>query len=853
VPVAAPTRSGPALRTDVRSRFTLFNLLGQERAWYTVDRLNVARPAEPVAEKSVAHSVVIIDRSGSMTGSIEDLKETLIKLLTLEEYRNFDLLVTLISYSGQGDLNVHFQRSPIQEIMQRNSRQVQEIKKIRTTGLTCISQALTLAASLVQGNELTAVTLHSDGYANDPSATAESKSIEQMIERWHDKPVFVNTIAYTDYSDFRFLSKIANGLSGACVKAGSIREVYDTLYSTSKLLGGAVTPPLEEALSPEFDYQVFVSHSAGKINGAAGPLFIRGLGPEDDAHVYKFKKVTQQEYKKHKDLPEAQTSEAVFAFARAHLAEGNLNTAKYALASTFDRTLLDRHGRALTNLEVAALAVDLDNLLFQAGLINEHEVLDHVAVNRRISLLDLATLLARHTNDFTINFEHLQQNYARRGLKRVPGTRDADGKLVPPWLETRLVEPTNHVRVQSFDINHNTANLNILIPRRVQLIPAGGGAPITQVAGVPLDRLSIFNNYTLVGDGELNVRTLRVKISDRALFERLVAAGALEAVSGGPVGAYDSEVEYALRLDLLPLVPPFEAKPDLTGVFNDLAEMKVLSSLVASHLKEVSEVLTSEQVEELKRHYLSKNLYLNFPTTTEYTDLQEALAEGTVDTRTSYKIDTGSRNIINLSKLMSANKFLDRIYESTDAQGQKIDKPTGEDLLDPAVHVSFKKLSARTKITAVDEFMKRLFDNFLGLADTGAAVQVLQRVGATELAGMVAERCRGRKPNQAAYVRALTAAQSALDRYAEEVFEAKVSPLVFFVGSTGVLPDEIDARAMTAEQLQAKYPDLALSKDEQDGTFFEIGDTIISVYAKREYFSRGAGVSGGANVAPPQM
>ena len=61
---------------------------------------------------------------------------------------------------------------------------------------------------------------------------------------------------------------------------------------------------------------------------------------------------------------------------------------------------------------------------------------------------------------------------------------------------------------------------------------------------------------------------------------------------------------------------------------------------------------------------------------------------------------------------------------------------------------------------------------------------------------------------------------------------------MFYVGSTGVLPDEMDTKALTAEQLTAKYPDLALSKDEQEGMFFEIGDTILSVYAKNEYFSR---------------
>src|SRR4051812_46849193 len=129
--------TGPALRTDERSRFVLYNLLGKERAYYQVRRSNLQRPAEPVSEKSVAHSILIIDRSGSMYSWLEDLKDTLIKLLTLEEYQNFDLLVTLISYSGEGDCRVHFQRAPISEIMKRDSKQLQEIRKIHTAGLTC--------------------------------------------------------------------------------------------------------------------------------------------------------------------------------------------------------------------------------------------------------------------------------------------------------------------------------------------------------------------------------------------------------------------------------------------------------------------------------------------------------------------------------------------------------------------------------------------------------------------------------------------------------------------------------------------------------------------------------------------
>ncbi|MFO0929986.1 MAG: hypothetical protein U0736_23675 [Gemmataceae bacterium] len=390
--------------------------------------------------------------------------------------------------------------------------------------------------------------------------------------------IFVNTIAYSDYSDFRLLSKIANAASGTCVKAGNLREVYDALTDTTRLLGGALVPPLEEALSPEYDFQVFVSHSAGKVNGAAGPLHIRGLRPEDDAAVYKFRKLSKGEYDKLADVPVAQTSEAVLAFGRAQLAEGNLNTAKYALASTFDKTLFDRHARALTNLEVAAWAQDLDLLLFQPALLNEHEITDEVPVNRRIPLLSLVDILRDHLDGFEVNFDHLRQNYVRRGLRRVQGTRDATGQLVEPWLKTELVERGPYVRVGSFDINHNTASLNLLIPRKVRLVHTADGGAVEEVAGVRLDDLSTFNNYTLVADGELNVRTLQLRISDRKLFDRLQKEGVLE-IDGKPASGHDPAADYTVRLDLLPLVPPFEGSLNLDGVFEQLAELKVLSSV----------------------------------------------------------------------------------------------------------------------------------------------------------------------------------------------------------------------------------------------------------------------------------
>lgn len=835
-PTTAPTTTPGFLITQAKVKFTLFNFLGKERAHYLVERVNFERSANDVPDQSVAHSIVIIDRSGSMTYDIEALKETLIKLLTIEEYHSFNLLVTLLSYSSEGDLQCHFQRAPIQEIMGRDSRQLQEIRRIRTTGCTCISQALRMASSLVRPGELTAITLHSDGYANDRSATSEAKELDRICQELQGKEVFVNTIAYSNSSDFRLLAKVANSVSGSCLKAGNIKAVYEAINNTSKLLGGSVAPPIEEPLGPDHDYQVFVSHRAGKLLGAAGPLFIRGLKADDDAVVFKYRKLTPQEYARLSDVPEAQTSEAVFAFARANLAEGNLNTAKYALASTFDATLTERHARALTNLEVAEMAQDLDAVLFNPGILQEHEILDHVQVNNRLPLLALMRLLGEQRNAFTINLKKLQQNYRRRGLKRIEGSRDENGNLVKPWLRTEYSDGAEYVPIQSFDINRNTASLNMLISRRVQLVPADGGAPIKEVAGISLDQLSTFNNYTVVSDGELNIPSLQIRISQKKLFDQLQKEGVL-FLDGRPVTSFDPSTEYTLRLDNLPLVPPFEGKVDLEELFRDLAEVKVLTSLLAAHLKEDSDIYTPEQVEELKKHYLSRSLFLSFPTTNEYTDLQKALSEGSVDSRVSYKVDVGDREILNLGKLMSANKFLDRMYELSDPNGQKVDKPTCELLLDERIGVKPKVLSARTKVTKVDEFMKCLYDDFLGLTKKGTVATILKRVGDERLAGVLEQRHKGAGPARTEYVAALSAARKKLEGYADALFESKISPLVFYIGATGLLPDEMECRAQSAEKLAEKYPTLSFSKDEQEGTFYELGNAILSIYAKTEYFT----------------
>ncbi|MEH2023911.1 hypothetical protein [Nostoc sp.] len=451
----------------------------------------------------------------------------------------------------------------------------------------------------------------------------------------------------------------------------------------------------------------------------------------------------------------------------------------------------------------------------------------------QISLVELIQVFAQSRNNIIVNIKHLQEYYQRTGIKRIRGVRNENGELLQPWLRTEYMDDTEYVALGEFQFNRNTATINMLIKRRVKLAKFEDKTPTIEVAGLLVNDLNTFNNYTIVSDGKINVKSLQVKISSKKVFDLLKEKGILDAEE------FDFRAEHTIQLDNLPLVSANSRYSSLDGLFNELAEIKVLTSIICAHLKKESDVFIDAQLDEFKKHYLSKNIYINFPTTNEYTDINEALDNGTIDSKLSYKIDIGSQDILNLSKLPSANRFLNRMYRLYDKEtGEIIVKPSFEMAFNQNLTVRHRLLSSRTKITKVDELMKPIFDDFLGLEQNGIVGSILKKVGADSLAQLLQDKQTGTQFSKEEMVAALTIANTKLEQYAENIYQEKISPLVFYIGCTGVLPDKMEAKAITAEEAAAKYPNLQFSKDEQEGTFFAVSDSMIGIYAKTEYYSK---------------
>ena len=813
----------------MNSKFALHNYAGTPVRHFLVEQEDPTSSGT-TAKAAPSHHIAVLDVSGSMWGELAAVKSTIEKVFTAEEFNDPNLLITLMTYSSSGDVHVHFERVTVAQVMAPNSPHLNEIRNLRVRGLTCISQAMVAAEKLIDDNETTCISLHSDGYANDRSPYAEAQAILGAVQELEKHPnVFCNTVAYRSYSDFALLSAVSNRLSGICTQAASARQVYEALHAAQTLLAGTKAPAIEAGIG-NFDFVAFVSKSAKKVLGGTETLNIRGLAASDDATVYRYKEVTEIQYEDAMSHPVADNA-PILAFCRSQISLGNLNAAKYAMVSTRIGTgLIDKHARALVGAEIAAMASDVESFLF--GDSGESLRDGYGLGDTGPSILSLLNVLNTYRSSLSVNLKELAANYKRRGLKRVAGSRDDKGDIVPPAFKLQTPRDATSVPVASIDINRDTATVNIKLVQDGTLMETATGNAVDAVAGIKLD-LKDFRNYTIVGDGVVNTPVLPIFTSDKRCFAALKKMGLVS-------GTFDPIAQIDLAIGQMPLVDydqDFGAiAPD---TFESLAKLTVLQKLLAGLTKGESEALTPDQITALKEHHISPALYFTPPTTVPYGDLAVAIGKGEVDTRLSYKVKFGTPDITNVGKLKSGNAYLQRRFTLTDANGDVIKKPKLTDWWADGNVWALKTLSARTKLDAVDDLTFPHYAGFLGLGDDTELHNAFVQAH-VEWDDIRSALDGGLDRDEA--VEVFKEASRKVNNAIDVIYETELCPVAFYVGATGLVPDQLDAKALTPDELVAKHPAVKLAKAEKEGTFYEVGDLLLGVFVKGEHFSTPAGV-----------
>lgn len=783
----------------VEAKFALRDFSGEPVSYWHAREIEVPKPH---VEKAVGHHIVVVDRSGSMYGEMDDTKAMIEKVFTVEEFQDESLLVSLISYSSEGDVTLHFARTPITTVNQTNSPELTALRSIRASCFTCASQALDLAAKQI-GTETTCISLHTDGWFNDKSPASEKKAIDALVKTLAALPnVMVNCIAYRQSSDFNYLSTVANRMSGVCVLAKSVKEVYAALHDTTALLAGRVAPAItlpKEAC----EWQISWNVSQRKINGGASDLTVRGMKDDDTLRAFRFSALSASSFKA-LDVPLADDSRdgvaLLAAYARTLLAEGQINHAKYALCAMRLPHFLSTHGNALSSDRLAEFAVALDTLVAELTtdtpfVRSEYYGLGGLA--HKPALVQLFAALNRHRGEYRVHLPAFLSDYKRRSVQRVNGVRDPEGTFIPWAYDLVEADENPLVIVGSFDVNIAEATINMQTRRPGTLVRVEANEPITEAAGEPLD-MTLFRQYTLIGDGAVLAPHLPLVLS-RELNNKLEDLGFL-----APFG-FDVDAVRTIRLTDYPVVPLAAGtlqpptREQLGGYAALLVERKIIEAVLPPN---AAREWTPEQVAELKALGLSPALGFAAPTTTPYAAKDAAAAAGQIDSYTRYKVSYGTDAATDLrTALWSANEYLARRF---DVDGAK--KPKFADLA-AAKSVTVKELSARTKLTPLDEWVMPVFERYL-------LSEQVWRTPETDLR-----------------------ARLAVMEERIEAVEDKMASIALVLGSTGLVPEHWGAAVVSGEALAERHPDMDMPKAHKDGTFFEVGGVYIGVHPEVAWYS----------------
>lgn len=402
-----------------------------------------------------------------------------------------------------------------------------------------------------------------------------------------------------------------------------------------------------------------------------------------------------------------------------------------------------------------------------------------------------------------VNIPALLRNYSKRSVNRISGTRDSEGKIVPPPYKTQRKGAADYLQIQAVEYSRSVATLNVRFAQPVDLVEESTGKIVSEVAGIPLN-LSDFRNYAIIGSGELNLPSISIRVSKQSVFDHLVSMGVVS-------GDFYPEKEYTICLEDYPVTTSGRTFSVNTEDVRDIFHLQVVKSFLNAATRKGAVDYTPEQIQALADHCLSPSLYYNAPTVNPYVDRDAAISEGILDIIPEYTCNFGIRGIATISQLHSANAFMKRYYT---VGGQKdVTVPMLYGAVGPAER---KAQTTRFTVTPVDEFMALIFDSLLGINNDPVKY----------LSNEVVETIRSREFDANLISEALREVDICYDR-----IQNRLTPIVFYIGASGDIPELGPSEILTGEDFAKAYPDTKASKVEKEGLFIVIngGEVTINI------------------------
>lgn len=595
---------------------------------------------EPLKEELTVdqlHHVHILDRSGSMYSSINDLVDHVIE--TFKVIGDNDI-ITIIWFSGPGQYRT----------LIKGARKSDNLAKLMDTmrsvlGTTCFSEPLQEANVII--GELMAlcpnvnVTLFSDGQAVVPwSIMEEKRRIMDQVAIMAKSAVAINTIGYGFYYDQELLKSIAGASQfGIAVHSSKIEDYLPIFSHNFERISGMVSDPVKVgstgailylnrrnsrmwSMHTEDPNTVCVQRMADlrQIDKNKNQFFL--LSPNGDDFTFSINETMYHSGTLLKSAPESTVRNALYAYAYELYYAGARQEALDIIGKNLkDKQLVDLMVNAFTFEEVEQYRQILRAAVFNNDKrMKAGEAPDgYIPPDDAPCIMDIIRTLVNGGDSYYIPTSPRVEAYARIGRK-VTDTfnvfKKTKGDVISP--------------ITSFGYHKERLNLSIRfeVPGVVKLNPKAAKS-----VSLPEEiKSKIYRTHAIVKDGNLNVRNMEV-LCDDEVFGKLDKLGVPMLAVTDPLNILDAPEDFdqskvpnhvILRLEGFPVINrgyvERSTAPTLlqsTARVSDLeARQKVISCIldeVKSSMPSMGktgmyQTFTVDQVRVLKEHGISDKL-----------------------------------------------------------------------------------------------------------------------------------------------------------------------------------------------------------------------------------------------------
>jgi hypothetical protein len=149
----------------------------------------------------------------------------------------------------------------------------------------------------------------------------------------------------------------------------------------------------------------------------------------------------------------------------------------------------------------------------------------------------------------------------------------------------------------------------------------------------------------------------------------------------------------------------------------------------------------------------------------------------------------------------------------------------------PTFEVKVKPLSTRVKLDAVDDYEYPVYSYLLGTNKRS-----VEEPAVIHVKGLIDPFLNGTATDQ--HLHALETELYKISTELDTLYNKWISPLALYVGTSGIVPEELQTKTYTGDQFIAEGFKANLSEEEKDnGTFFVLPNgVVISVYSRSVYF-----------------